>query len=76
MKVPFWGCPGLNFKANLPFDGMRHAASSAERPAYAAFEKEIPLALQSMVGFFKTLKCYHFISFYKVIINEVFHVID
>ncbi|UCF84031.1 MAG: hypothetical protein JSV50_23225 [Desulfobacteraceae bacterium] len=23
-----WGCPGLSFKAKLPFDGMRLAASS------------------------------------------------
>ncbi|UCF84087.1 MAG: hypothetical protein JSV50_00140 [Desulfobacteraceae bacterium] len=45
MKVTFWGCPGLNFRANMPFHVMRHAASSAERPAYAAFEKEIPMAL-------------------------------
>ena len=50
LKVPFWGCPGLNFKANLPFDGMRSA--------YAAFEKEISMALQSTNSFFKTLKCY------------------
>jgi hypothetical protein len=50
MKVPFWGCPKLNFVAKLPFDGMR--------PAYAAFEKEIPMAVQSTVGFFKMLKCY------------------
>ena len=42
--------PGLNFRADLPFDGMR--------PVYAAFEKEIPMALQSTVGFFKTLKYY------------------
>jgi hypothetical protein len=28
------------------------------RPVYAAFEKEIPMALQSTVGFFKTLKRY------------------
>jgi hypothetical protein len=55
MKVPFWGCPGLCFKANLPFDGMR--------PAYAAFEKEIPMALQSTVGFLKTLKCYQILFF-------------
>jgi hypothetical protein len=46
----FWGCPRLSFKANLPFNGMR--------PAYAAFEKEIPMTLQSTVGFFKELKCY------------------
>jgi hypothetical protein len=50
MKIPYWGCPGLNFKANLPFNGMR--------AAYAAFEKEIPMALQSTIGFFKKLKCY------------------
>ena len=50
MKIPFWGCPMLNFNADLPFYVMR--------PAYAAFEKEIPMALQSTVGFFKTLKCY------------------
>jgi hypothetical protein len=50
MKGSFWGCPGLNFRANLPFHVMR--------PAYAAFEKEIPMALQSTVGFFKTLKRY------------------
>ena len=58
MKIPFWGCPGLNFKANLPFHVVRHAASSAERPAYAAFEKEIRMALQSTTSFFKTLKNY------------------
>ncbi|UCF83581.1 MAG: hypothetical protein JSV50_20830 [Desulfobacteraceae bacterium] len=50
MKIPFWGCPMLNFKANLPFYVMK--------PAYAAFEKEIPMALQSTVGFFKKLNCY------------------
>ena len=56
-EIPLWGCPEQSFKANLPFNGMWHAASSAERQAYAAFEKEIPKALRSTtVGFFKTLK--------------------
>jgi hypothetical protein len=32
----FWGCSELNFKANLPFDGMR--------PFFAALLKEIPTA--------------------------------
>ena len=32
-----WGCPGLNFKANLPFDGMRQV--------FAALLKEISTAL-------------------------------
>ena len=32
-----WGCPGLSFKANLPFDGMMKV--------FAAFLKEIPAAL-------------------------------
>jgi hypothetical protein len=32
-----WGCPGLSFKANLPFDGMMQV--------FAAFLKEIPAAL-------------------------------
>ena len=32
-----WGCPWLSFMANLPFGGMRQV--------YAAFEKEIPMAL-------------------------------
>ncbi|UCF85577.1 MAG: hypothetical protein JSV50_08085 [Desulfobacteraceae bacterium] len=54
MKVPLWGFPGLNFRANLPFDGMRQA--------YAAFEKEIPMAVQPTVGFFKTLKCYYLLK--------------
>ena len=58
MKVPFWGCPGPNFRANLPFDEMK--------PAYAAFEKEIAMALQPTVGFFKTLK------FYKTYCNHYF----
>jgi hypothetical protein len=40
-----WGCLGLSFKANLPFDGMRHAASSAELQVFAAFLKEIPSTL-------------------------------
>ena len=46
MKIPYWGCPGLNFIANLPFDGMKQA--------YAAFEKEIPMTLQSKVIFTKS----------------------
>ena len=50
MKIPFWGCPGLNFNTNLPFDEMR--------PVYAAFEKEIPMALQYTFGFFKALNYY------------------
>ena len=50
MKIPFWGCPMLNFRSDLPFHVMR--------PVYAAFEKEIPMALKSKVGVFKTLKCY------------------
>ena len=58
MKIPSWGCPGQSFKANLPFNRMWHAASSAERPVYAAFEKEIPIALKSTVGFFKKPNCY------------------
>jgi hypothetical protein len=33
----FWGCPGLSFKANLPFSGMR--------PFFAALLKETPTAL-------------------------------
>ena len=37
-KISFWGCPGQSYKANLPFNEMR--------PAYAAFEKEIRMALQ------------------------------
>jgi hypothetical protein len=36
MKIPYWGWPGLNFKANLPFNRMM--------PAYAAFEKEVLMA--------------------------------
>ena len=52
MKTPFWGCPMLNFIANLPFDEMRQV--------YAAFEKEISMAPKSRVSFFKTLKCYDF----------------
>jgi hypothetical protein len=32
-----WGCPGLNFKANLPFNGMM--------PFFAAFLREILTAL-------------------------------
>jgi hypothetical protein len=32
-----WGCLGLSFKANLPFDGMMQV--------FAAFLKEIPAAL-------------------------------
>ncbi|UCF86027.1 MAG: hypothetical protein JSV50_10445 [Desulfobacteraceae bacterium] len=52
MKIPFWGCLVLNFKANLPFHVMK--------PAYAAFEKEILMALQYTVGFFKKLNCYKY----------------
>ena len=58
-EIPFWGCPGLNFKANLPFDGMR--------PAYAAFEKEIPMALQSTVCFFKDLNYYLTSCFVRIL---------
>ena len=43
-----WGCPGSNFKANLPFNGMRHAASSAELQFFAALLKEIPTALLAL----------------------------
>ncbi|UCF81952.1 MAG: hypothetical protein JSV50_12115, partial [Desulfobacteraceae bacterium] len=32
-----WGCPGLNFRANLPFDGIMQF--------FAALLKEIPTAL-------------------------------
>ncbi|UCF84863.1 MAG: hypothetical protein JSV50_04315, partial [Desulfobacteraceae bacterium] len=32
-----WGCPGLSFKANLPFNGMMQF--------FAALLKEIPTAL-------------------------------
>ena len=32
----FWGCPGLNFTANLPFNEMREV--------FAALLKEIPTA--------------------------------
>jgi hypothetical protein len=33
----FWGCPGLNFMANLPFNEMREV--------FATLLKEIPTAL-------------------------------
>ena len=33
----FWGCPGMSFKANLPFNGMRQF--------FAALLKETPSAL-------------------------------
>ena len=59
MKIPSWGCPGQSFKANLPFNRMW--------PVYAAFEKEIPMALQSTVGFFKELKCYEHLNFDSVL---------
>jgi hypothetical protein len=39
----FWGCPGLNFKANLPFNEMR--------AFFAALLKEIPTALVTPRGF-------------------------
>jgi hypothetical protein len=46
IKEPvLWGSPGLNFKANLPFNGMRLAASSAELQFFAALLKEISTAL-------------------------------
>ncbi|UCF82061.1 MAG: hypothetical protein JSV50_12690, partial [Desulfobacteraceae bacterium] len=48
MRVPFWGCPGPNFRAELPFYVLRSA--------YAAFEKEIPMAIQFAIGFFKNAK--------------------
>jgi hypothetical protein len=35
-----WGCPGLNFKANLPFNGMMQF--------FTAFLKEISMALFSL----------------------------
>ena len=63
LKVPFWGCPGLNLKANLPFDGMR--------PAYAAFEKEIPMAPQSTICFFKELSYYILFYFATKSVPEV-----
>jgi hypothetical protein len=45
IKEPIlWGCPLLNFKANLPFNGMRHAASSAELQFFATLLKEISTA--------------------------------
>ena len=43
-----WGCPGMSFKANLPFNGMRHAASSAELQFFAALLKEICTALTAI----------------------------
>ncbi|UCF85590.1 MAG: hypothetical protein JSV50_08155 [Desulfobacteraceae bacterium] len=38
----FWGCPELNFKDNLPFNGMG--------PFFAALLKEIPTALFSLLA--------------------------
>ena len=43
-----WGCPGSNFKANLPFNGMRLAASSAELQFFATLLKEMPTALSEL----------------------------
>jgi hypothetical protein len=45
-----WGCPGQSFKANLPFNGMRLAASSAELQFFAALLKEIPAALFALLS--------------------------
>ena len=44
-----WGCPGLSFKANLPFNGMRQI--------FAALLKEIPMAFFTI---FKQLNCYKY----------------
>ena len=46
----FWGCPGLNFKAKLPFNEMREV--------FAALLKEIPTAQLPNNKFFNSLKCY------------------
>ena len=43
----FWGCPGLSFKANLPFNRLRQF--------FAALLKEIPAALTHC---FQQLNCY------------------
>jgi hypothetical protein len=31
MKMPLWGCPGMNFKYSLPFFIMRQAYANFER---------------------------------------------
>ncbi|UCF83184.1 MAG: hypothetical protein JSV50_18705 [Desulfobacteraceae bacterium] len=39
-KYVLWGCPGLSFRANLPFNGMKQF--------FAALLKEISTALFSL----------------------------
>jgi hypothetical protein len=46
----FWGCPGTNFTANLPFDEMRQV--------FVTLLKEIPTVRLSNKTFFNSLKCY------------------
>jgi hypothetical protein len=64
-KVPvitasaFWGCPGLNFTAKLPFNEMREV--------FAAILKEIPAARLSNNNFFNSLKCYKKINIWLAI---------
>ena len=60
MKISFWGCPMQNFRDDLPFHGMR--------PAYAAFEKEIPMALKSTVGFFQNTKVLQEYQYFTVVV--------
>jgi hypothetical protein len=30
-KIAFWGCPVMNFRASLPFHGMRRDFAASER---------------------------------------------
>jgi len=47
-EIFLWGCPGMNFKASLPFDGMREA--------FAAFSKRSQRHPFPVLGIFKVLK--------------------
>ena len=42
MSIPFWGCKGMNCKANLPCQVLWQV--------YTAFKKEVPAALPDLIS--------------------------
>jgi len=63
-EISFWGCPGMNFRASLPFHAMREA--------FAAFSKRSQRPPFFNIGDFQSAKVIIFFSFARYPTSRIY----